>query len=313
MIKLKDLLNETMYGSNLNDKWYPAHTKDALSWTLTHNYVPLYPKTMEQVIGKIPINAFHVTGPYHIKTLKDILGKKKSISTFTKANKSSQLAKGRGVQTDSGGVIFHVEGLLLARKYMDFDTVPDKTGRRWVMGHHIFDGDHMILKTALQKAKMPNYDDWREIEREISQKVENDPENEDLRYTEVMNKVKKALGPITAKHIKKYIDITNKLLKTHKDMIKTSITQPSEKTSAWWNEIIIYNVKIKDVFVLKRVWDDYYFQNDSRTYSDTDDVVEAHKKELLKYVDEKDITVGTPAQFRKWYTAREGEITISDD
>ena len=63
MIKLKDLLNETMYGSNLNDKWYPAHTKDALSWTLTHNYVPIYPKTMEKVIGKIPINAFHVTGP----------------------------------------------------------------------------------------------------------------------------------------------------------------------------------------------------------------------------------------------------------
>ena len=127
-----------------------------------------------------------------------------------------------------------------------------------------------------------------------------------------MKKVKKALGPIVAKHIKKYIDITNKLLKTHKDMIKASITQPSEKTSPWWNEIIIYNVKIKDVFVLKRVWDDYYFQNDTRI-SSADKDVESHKKELLKYVNEKDITVGTPAQFRKWYTQREGEITISDD
>ena len=312
MIKLKDLLNETMYGSNLNDKWYPAHTKDALSWTLTHSYVPIYPKTMEQVIGKIPINAFHVTGPYHIKTMRDILGKKKSISTFTKANKSSGLAKGRGVQTDSGGVIFHVEGLLLARKYMDFDSVPDKTGRRWVMGHHIFDGDHMILKTALKKAKMPNYDDWREIERKIAQKVENDPENEDLRYTEVMNKVKKELGPIVAKQISKYIDITNKLLKKHKDDVKKSITQPSKKSSAWWNEILIYNVKVKDCFVLKRVWDDYYFQNDTRI-SSIDKDVDSHKKELFKFVPENKVTIGTPAQFRKWYTQREGEITISDD
>ena len=309
MIKLKDLLNETMYGSNLNDKWYPAHTRDALSWTLTRNYVPLYPKTMEQVIGKIPINAFHVTGPNYLKTMKDILGKKKSISTFTKANKSSGLAKGRGVQTDSGGVIFHVEGLLLARKYMDFDSVPDRTGRRWVQSHHIFDGHHMILKSAMKKAKMPDYDEWREIERKIERKVEDDPKNQELRFSEQMKLVKKELGPIVAKQISKYIDITNKLLKKHKEMIKKSITQPSKKTSPWWNEILIYNVKVKDCFVLKRVWYDYYFQHDSGY----DRPVEAHKKELFKFVDENKVTIGTPAQFRKWYKEREGEITISDD
>ena len=303
MIKLKDLLNETMYGSNLNDKWYPAHTRDSLTWTLTQNYVPLYPKTMEQIIGKIPINAFHVTDPNHIKTLKDILGKKKSISTFTKANKSSQLAKGRGVQTGSGGVIFHVEGLLLARQYMDFDTVPDKMGRRWVMGRYIFDNDPMIVRSAMQRAKMPDSSEWRDIEQEIADEVENDPANEGLRYTEVMAKIKKKLGPVVNKHIKKYIDITNGLLKKHKKDVIKSITQPSEKTSAWWNEIVIYNVKVKDVFVLKRVWEDYYFQNDN--YDD-----QSYKKDLLSYVDESKITIGTPAQFRKWYTAREGEITI---
>jgi|TARA_R100000030_G_scaffold96168_1_gene84107 hypothetical protein len=303
MIKLKDLLNETMYGSNLNDKWYPAHTRDSLTWTLTQNYVPLYPKTMEQIIGKIPINAFHVTDPNHIKTLKDILGKKKSISTFTKANKSSQLAKGRGVQTGSGGVIFHVEGLLLARQYMDFDTVPDKMGRRWVMGRYIFDNDPMIVRSAMQRAKMPDSSEWRDIEQEIADEVENDPANEGLRYTEVMAKIKKKLGPVVNKHIKKYIDITNGLLKKHKKDVIKSITQPSEKTSAWWNEIVIYNVKVKDVFVLKRVWEDYYFQNDN--YDD-----QSYKKDLLSYVDESKITIGTPAQFRKWYTTREGEITI---
>ena len=107
MIKLKELLDESVYVGQLeNDKFYPAHTRAALQWTLTQTYVPLYPKQMESLFGKIPINAFHVTNPSNIKSVSDILGKKKSISTFTKANKSSQLAKGRGVQTGSGGVIF---------------------------------------------------------------------------------------------------------------------------------------------------------------------------------------------------------------
>ena len=167
----------------------------------------------------------------------------------------------------------------------------------------------MILKSAMKKAKMPDYDEWREIERKIERKVEDDPKNQELRFSEQMKLVKKELGPIVAKQISKYIDITNKLLKKHKEMIKKSITQPSKKTSPWWNEILIYNVKVKDCFVLKRVWDDYYFQHDSGY----DRPVEAHKKELFKFVDENKVTIGTPAQFRKWYKEREGEITISDD
>ena len=94
MIKLKDLIKEVAAMTPLkHDKWYPAHTRDALAWTLTHSYIPLYPKTMQKIIGKIPINAFHVTDPHHIKTLKSILGKKKSISTFNQANSSSQCTR----------------------------------------------------------------------------------------------------------------------------------------------------------------------------------------------------------------------------
>ena len=156
----------------MKDEWYPAHTKDALSWTLTQDYVPIYPKTMEKVIGKIPVESFNVTGPGNIKSLKKIIGKKKSISTFTKANKSSPLAKGRGVQTGSGGVIFHVEGLLLAIQYMDFDTVPDRTGRRWVKGRYIFDNDPMIVKSAIKKAGLPDYSAWIAMENDIADKYE---------------------------------------------------------------------------------------------------------------------------------------------
>ena len=309
MIKLKDLLHESSYLGQMKDEWYPAHTRDALSWTLSHNYVPLYPKQVESLFGKVPVNAFHVTDPHNIASVANVLGKRKSISTFTKANKSSQLAKGRGVQTGSGGVIFYIEGLLLGRKWQDFDTVPDRTGRRWVMGHHIFDGDHMIVKSAIKKAKLHDYDSWRDMEQDIADKHEMSDYDG---YKEYNAAIKKELGPLAATQIKKYIDVTNKLLKTHKDMVQGSLRQKSTENSSWWNEILVYNTKVIDCFVLKRAWDDYYFQNDSRTYSDTDDVVDSHKKELLKIVPESKITIGTPAQFRKWYTAREGEITVSD-
>tara|TARA_B100001564_G_scaffold230577_1_gene194623 strand:- start:1939 stop:2859 length:921 start_codon:yes stop_codon:yes gene_type:complete len=306
MVKLKDLINEIYAMTPMkHDEWYPAHTRDALQWTLTQNYVPIYPKTMETIIGKVPVDAFHVTDPQRIKTLKDILGKKKSISTFNAANKTSQLAKGRGVQTGSGGVIFHVEGLLLAQKGMDFDTVPDRTGRRWVQGHQIFGGNDVVRK-AIKKAKLPDYSEWREIENKVVYEVEDDPKNKDLRFSQQTAIIKKKLGPIVQKHIKKYIDTTNKLLKSNKKKVMANLTNPSTDTSVYWNEILIYNVKVKDVFVMKRVWDDYYFQNDSGY----DNPVDSYKKDLLSYVDEKDITIGTPAQFRKWYTAREGEITV---
>ena len=304
MIKLKELINETMAMSPLkHDQWYPAHTRDALQWTLTQNYIPLYPKQIESLFGKIPVNAFHATSPESIESVSKILGKKKSISTFTKANKSSGLAKGRGVQTGSGGVVFYVEGLLLGRKAEDFDTVPDRTGRRWVMGHHVFGTGSQLVRNVIKKAGLPDYGEWRDIEDDIVGEVEDDPKYEDLGWKERDALVKKKLAPIVQKHIKKYIDTTNALLKKHKDRVHDSMRTKSTENSSYWNEILIYNTKVIDCFVLKRVYDDYYFKNDSR---DT----KSYKSELLKIVPENKVTVGSPAQFRKWYTTREGEITV---
>ena len=252
MILLKDLINESRAMTPLkHDEWYPAHTRDALSWTLTQNYVPLYPKQIESLFGKIPVNSFHVTDPRNIKSVSKILGKKKSISTFTKANKSTGLAKGRGVQTGSGGVVFYVEGLLLGRKAEDFDTVPDRTGRRWVMGHHVFGTGSQLVRNVIKKAGLPDYGEWREIEDKIVGEVEDDPKNDDLGFREQAKLIKKKLGPIVQKHIKKYIDTTNKLLKKHKDRVQASMRTQSTENSSYWNEILIYNTKVIDCFVLK--------------------------------------------------------------
>ena len=88
MIKLKELLSESAYVGELKyNEWYPAHTRGALKLTLTQYYVTLYPKQIERLFGKVPINSFHVTSPQNLSTIKDIIGKKKSISTFTQAGK----------------------------------------------------------------------------------------------------------------------------------------------------------------------------------------------------------------------------------
>ena len=35
-----DLVNESAAMTPMkHDKWYPAHTRDALAWTLTHSYI----------------------------------------------------------------------------------------------------------------------------------------------------------------------------------------------------------------------------------------------------------------------------------
>jgi len=103
--------------------------------------------------------------------------------------------------------------------------------------------------------------------------------------------------------IKTHIDASNKYLKKHKaDLIK-NLRTPADKGSAWWNEVLVYDIKVIDVFVLKRVWDDYYFQQDS---GQDDWYEQAYKKDLLSYVPESKVTIGTPAKFRKWYNDRDG-------
>ena len=124
MIKLKNLLMESTYAPSkqagpswIDNKWYPAHTKSVLNYVRRKEYIPLTPAVVEKALGKkIPVKSFHITGPDGIRQLKNVLGRKKSISTFTATHEDESLAKGRGVQTGMGGVICYVEGHLLAKK-----------------------------------------------------------------------------------------------------------------------------------------------------------------------------------------------------
>ena len=304
MIKLKDLLMESTYAPSkqagpswIDNKWYPAHTKAVLNWVRRKEYIPLTPAVVEKALGKkIPVKSFHITGPDGIGQLKYVLNKKKSISTFTATHESEALAKGRGVQTGMGGIICYVEGHLLAQRSMDFDTTPDKQGRRWVSAFHVFDKKPEIWAKALKASKV----DFDSIDGKLG-KIERDLKDKwiegDIKYDDYKAKVKEEQGPIVAKYIKDFINVANKTLIKNKKIFKKSLIDSDvNKRTAWWNEIVVYNTKIIDMFVMQRVLDNSV-------------LAKVEIEQLLSTASgNKPITIGSPAQFRKWFKERKGKI-----
>ena len=310
MIKLKDLLMEGTYAPSdqagatwIDNKWYPAHTKAVLNWVRSTEYIPLTPKAVERALGKkIPVRSFHITGPDGIEKMKNVIGKKKSISTFTRTHEDESLAKGRGVQTGMGGIICYVEGNLLGGKYLDFDTVLDKQGRRWVKAFHVFDKDPMIWRNELKRAKL-DFDSIDDKMRKIDRKYHDLwIDKGEIDYNEYKELAKKDQGPVINKYVKDYIDLANKTLIKHKKLFKKSlINSDKNKSTAWWNELLVYNTKIIDIFVINRVLD-----KKSRHYKWT--TQEELEKLLSQASGNKPITIGSPAQFRKWFKERKGQI-----
>ena len=188
-----------------------------------------------------------------------------------------------------------MKGTLLAKNYMDFETKPDKTGRRWVEAHY-FTKDRMKFYNAMKKGgivkkRQKFFDDIYDVK----QKYEKQWLDGDIEYDEYHKRVEKESSVFINKFIKDFFDWQNKYLERNKAAIKKFLRTPEDKPSAWWNEALIYDTKVIDAFVMSRItkYPEWEYQ---------------HKKEMLKYVPESKITIGTPKKFRDWYKAREGII-----
>jgi len=252
---------------------------------------------MEKIIGKIPITSFHVTTLDHLDNVTRLLGSKKSMSTFTRAGKDSQLAKGRGIQTE-GGVVMWLEGTLLARKYMDMQSEPDKTGRRWISSTIIFDDPYFVASAAKRK-KIPDRNEWRDYEWEVKDEMMEKFGTTADNIKEYEAAVKEILNKKANEIIIDYIDLTNKLLKKHKKLVKKNLSTPSRKGSSWWNEILIYDASIKEIFVMSRASKKDLEWGDSKQKASLE-------KLISTATGDNPITIGTPAKYRKWYTDRKG-------
>jgi len=294
--------------SNINEaepKFHSVHRTSSFDATFGRwysNYVPLSTKKIQSIIGNEKVSVFHVgnaESERDITQVQRIIGKKGTLSTFTSVDKGEKLAKGQGIQS-GGGIIYQIEGTLLVASTRDMQSMPDNTGRRWigveelagkVAGGKMYDE----LEKAIEKNKMDRRS-WNRIERKVEEKWEKEVDY----YGEYQGgpndkkeALKKIMGPIKNKWIKKYIDMCYKIIDKYKPQIKRHILSQKDKPSQHgWNEILVNQIKIKDVFLLKR--------------SDYPKVRKAAEK-----IATGKVTVGTPAQFRKWYNERGGIINES--
>ncbi len=297
MIKLKDLLVEKQ--TKLDGKTYPAWTEKVLQYVLKAKYVPLTTGIVEKILGKkIPVNAFHATDIKNIKYVKNVLGNKKPLSTFTRMGIESKLATGGGIQT-TGGIVFHIQGNLLARKIRDMATGRDKQGRAWFFINWMVDSDaendHYFMR---KKAGIIGWESWEKEEKRIEKEMKKKGFKADSDET------KKQKNMLANRWIVKYIDLSNKWMLKHKKEIKQNLVQPDTTISGnkhWqrqaWNELLVYDTKIKSVFVLDKV---------------IDKMNGVQQVELEKLIGTASgnvpVVVGNVSQYHKWYTTNKGHL-----
>ena len=247
MIKLKNILLEAQV----------AHTQKSLQWVY-HGYIPMTPKVIKQIMGDVPITTFHNLNPDAVKKqLPKVLGKKKSISTYT-TDTEGHLLSGGGVQT-SGGVVLEVEGKVLVAGTEDLASVPDEAGRRWlspgtlgkIVGMKEFKGE-----AGNQKFKKEIYKIDKKLEDILYRYktsllvMPTDPPDVKKRFPLFTGKQKAEL-------IKRWIDASNKFLLKNKKKIKKSfednVNNPKITkfmSSYGYNELLVYDVKVKDAYIV---------------------------------------------------------------
>ena len=235
--------------------------------------VPIYPKLMQKVLGNVKINSFHNTDLGGLENVKSVVGNKKSLSSFTALAKHSELARGSGVQT-AGGIILQLQGNLLISSTADIGSVPDPSGRRWIHANTLEDyfgisgWDDEGIFDKIKKGDPK----WFKLHEKYVNWYRFHEENPEIYPWEELT------GKEKAEYIKRWVDGWEKFLVKNKKKfikhfgqeVKTQAAGPGG-THYGWNELVIYNIKIKDVFivsdasVMRSVWDKY---NDEDEYDD---------------------------------------------
>ena len=298
MIKLKDILLEAKV----------AHTQKSLQWVY-HGYVAMTPKVIKEIMGDVPITTFHNLNPDAVKKqLPKVLGKKKSISTYT-TDTEGHLLSGGGVQT-SGGVVLEVEGKVLVAGTEDLASVPDEAGRRWlspgtlgkIVGMKEFKGE-----AGNQKFKKEIYKIDKKLEDMLFKYktsllvMPTDPPDVKKRFPLFTGKQKAEL-------IKRWIDASNKFLLKNKKKIKKSfednVNNPKITkfmSSYGYNELLVYDVKVKDAYIVIDI------VGDPNDYDATEKSLKQVKKDLKPFVKGK-IYQGFSSVVKMFVRRRGGKV-----
>ena len=298
MIKLKNILLEIQG---------VAHSKKSLQW-VSHDYIPMTPKVMKQIMGDTPITIFHNLDWFSVKNyLPKVIGAKKSISTYTTGK--GNITQGSGVQT-SGGIVLELEGKVLVAGTEDLGSVPDEAGRRWISPNVL--GKILGMKELEKGAGGITY--RRQLQK-IDKKLEDilwryktslliaptDSKEDTDRFPPYTNKQK-------ADMIKRYIDASNKFLLKNKKKIRkafmNNVNNPKITkfmSSYGYNELLVYDVKVKDAYIVLDII------GDPNDFDATEAEIKKIKKDLKPFVKGK-IYQGFVSGVKKFIKQRGGKV-----
>ena len=200
----------------------------------------------------IRTTVFHLTDVDGLDKLVKLQGKKKSISAFTSMDRYYY---SRGVQTE-GGIVAEIDGNVLIAAPTDIMSRPDNTGRRW---------------TAFRA--ISGREKWGRIDDQTIQSIRKDIEKLFKQlittyYPDKLQPYSKKLAntqwqyigahPLSDKRkiIADYIDGMEKIIKKHSAKLRGVFTRylDRRRTDDSWDEIIVNDIKIKQVHILTSDW-----------------------------------------------------------
>ena len=212
-----------------------AEQLDELAWsTSAFNFVqdvdvPFTPKVAKALYGDMIVTTFHVSDSDNIDNIKKLIGKKKSVSTFTYMARTA-LQNMDGIQTD-GGIIYQLVGKVLIDSANDIMSRPDEQGRRWVMGRDLNPVTYKLYQKFYKymgsKKELQKYDEKYESTYDA-----------DTDSSSLTNKEK-------SEWIAAYIRLAEEWIIQHADEFRDTMRKmPMDE---YWNEVVVYDIHIKDV------------------------------------------------------------------
>ena len=200
----------------------------------------------------IRTTVFHLTDVDGLDKLVKLQGKKKSISAFTSMDRYYY---SRGVQT-AGGIVAEIDGNVLIAAPTDIMSRPDNTGRRWtafraISGREKFGRiDDLTIKSIA-----------KDVEKLFKQLITTYYPDKLQPYSKKLaNTQWQYIGahPLSDKRkiIADYIDGMEKIIKKHSAKLRGVFTRylDRRRTDDAWDEIIVNDIKIKQVHILTDDW-----------------------------------------------------------
>ena len=200
----------------------------------------------------IRTTVFHLTDVDGLDKLVKLQGKKKSISAFTSMDRYYY---SRGVQTE-GGIVAEIDGNVLIAAPTDIMSRPDNTGRRWT-----------AFRAISGREKFGRIDDQtiqsigKDVEKLFKQLITTYYPDKLQPYSKKLaNTQWQYIGahPLSDKRkiIADYIDGMEKIIKKHSAKLRGVFTRylDRRRTDDSWDEIIVNDIKIKQVHILTSDW-----------------------------------------------------------